>query len=378
MYSRLLIWSLRHRRGAHVLNAIAIALASATVMVFMAVLIDFTRITRSFTAHNDVRVIVVPKLAPPGSTTGGMPVSLTSSFEGITGVKTVQHMLVFAGSIPGSLPYGISGEDDSGIDLNKDLYPADAAPVDAWKKERLSALVTEPLAKDLHLEVGKLAEVPTTYGPMKIKVVGILLGSIVTRAIAIHFDYAQQFSKNTETCSYRLFVPPDLLDGVVTEIAAQTKNSSVPAQGVESGRFRAGVAKRAATIPAALGFLGLFLVFTTALTLANNRAISIRERRVEVATLRVLGYYPRSILRLLVSEAVLIGLIGGLVAVIAAYLAFHAGLRLTPKGMPPAALDMLSIGAGIAVAIIVPLIGSLPSAVAAVRVPLVDGLRESA
>jgi putative ABC transport system permease protein len=175
-----------------------------------------------------------------------------------------------------------------------------------------------------------------------------------------------------------VFVGPDDLDGVITEIATQTKNSSMPAQGVESGRFHAGFAKRAATIPVALGFLGLFLVFTTGLTLANNCAISIRERRVEVSTLRVLGYYPRSILRLLVSEAVLIGVVGGLVGVIITYLAFRAGMRLTPKEIPPAKLDAISIAAGMAVAVIVPLLGSLPSALAAVRVPLVDGLRESA
>jgi hypothetical protein len=188
MYSRLLLWSLRHRRGAHVLNAIAIALASATVMVFVAVLIDFRGIMRSYHANRTLRVLLTPKLVQPGASTGGMPVTMLPTLQGIAGVKTAQHMLVFHGVVPGVPSYGISGEDDAGIDLNKDLYPTDAASIAAWKNDRLGALVTDTTATELHLEVGKVAEIPTEFGPLKIKVVGLLHGGLITRARAIHFD----------------------------------------------------------------------------------------------------------------------------------------------------------------------------------------------
>lgn len=48
--------------------------------------------------------------------------------------------------------------------------------------------------------------------------------------------------------------------------------------------------------------------------------------------MRVLGFYPRSLLRLLVSEAMIVGLIGGLVAVAGMYLMFCYGFQLTPGG----------------------------------------------
>jgi putative ABC transport system permease protein len=153
----------------------------------------------------------------------------------------------------------------------------------------------------------------------------------------------------------------------------------MPAQGISAAQIRANLAKRTRTVPVVLGFLGLFLVFTTALTLANSTAISIRERRTEVATLRVVGYYPRTLFRMLVSESVLVGFLGGLLAVGVMVVLFRAGLKLDPGGgLPPAKINFLALAAGMVVSIVVPLAGSVPAAHAAVRVPLVDGLRESA
>jgi putative ABC transport system permease protein len=203
---------------------------------------------------------------------------------------------------------------------------------------------------------------------------------IVQRYILAADEASEQaaLTKNLDSCGYRLFTHPNDLDKVLTGVSELTKNSPMPAQGISSTQYRAGIARRASTIPTVLGFLGLFLVFTTALTLANNTAISIRERRVEVATMRVLGYKPRTIAWLLISEAVLVGLFGGLLAVATMFLAFRGGVQLTPKDLlPPATMGSIAIAAGLAMSVLVPLLGALPSALGAVRVPLVDGLRDA-
>jgi ABC-type lipoprotein release transport system permease subunit len=379
MHARMLGWSLRHRRGRHLINMLATAVTVAVVMAFVAVMFQLLEFSKVQIGGEYTRVLVAPRIVRPGTGTDGMPLTLGAQLAKIDGVKVVQHKLVIGGRHESGAVYMLAGEEDSGVELNKDIYPTDQATIDAWKKDPTAAIITDATAKDLRLEIGKTAELPTAFGRIQIKVVGITKGAAFAQLIGVHFPYLQQFTKNVDTSGYRVFTTPDKLDSVIAEIGVLTKNSPMPSQGISSTRYRADLARRASTIPIVLGFLGLFLVFTTGLTLANNTAISIRERRVEVATLRVMGFYRPSILRLLVSEAVVVGLVGALIAVGAVLLAFRGGLQLAPPDLlAPAKIGIASIIAGIAVGIVVPLLGAVPSALSAIRVPLVDGLRDNA
>jgi putative ABC transport system permease protein len=379
MHTRLLVWSLRHHRARHLLAMVATAVTAAVAMTFVAVMLQLLAFARVSTQGGLVRILVTPRVVQPGSGTDGMPLSLAALLAKIDGVKDVQRKLVYGGVHDSGVSYSFFGEDVSGIALNTDIYPVDPAMLEAWKAEPTGAIVTETVAKDLRLAVGQIAELPSDVGPVRIKVVGITKGAVFRDVIGIHFPYMQAISKNKETCGYRVFAAPDAMDHVIGEIARLTKNSSMPSQGVDLSRVRADHAKRAAAIPIVLGFLGVFLMFTTGLTLANNTAISIRDRRVEVATLRVLGYKRAMLTRLLVGEAVIVGLLGGVLAAIAVTLAFKGGIALAPPELlRPTFIGPEAIVAGLAISIIVPVLGALPSAMLAVRIPIVDGLRHSA
>jgi putative ABC transport system permease protein len=54
------------------------------------------------------------------------------------------------------------------------------------------------------------------------------------------------------------------------------------------------------------------ILVTLSLVIANAISLSVRERRKEVAVLKVLGYRPGQVLALVLSEAMLLGLLGGL------------------------------------------------------------------
>lgn len=61
------------------------------------------------------------------------------------------------------------------------------------------------------------------------------------------------------------------------------------------------------------------ILVTMALVIANAISISIRERRTEMAVLKVLGYGPTHIMMLVLGEALLIGVMSGLLSVTASY-----------------------------------------------------------
>jgi ABC-type lipoprotein release transport system permease subunit len=380
VHGRLLSWSLKHRRSRHAVNVIATAITALVVMVFVALVSQLAAFVQDRTGQDLERILVVPTIVLPGSASDGHAMSLLPTLQQIDGVKVVQRKRTIASKHPSGATYLVFGEEASGLELNKDFYPVDATTIEAWKRERIGAIVTEATARDLGLEVGTTTEVPTAFGPLQIKPIAITKGALFPQTIAVHFDYLAESSKNTTTCGYRVFTTPEAFASVAREIKELTKNSPLPAQGISSARFRARLAQRASALPIVVGLLGAFLIFTTALTLANNSAIAIRERRVEIATLRVIGYRRRTILAILTSEALVMGLASGLLAIGVGYLVFRNGVQLMPASigvLPPLKIGQTALVAGAVAALVVPLVGTLPSALAATRMPLVRGLRET-
>ena len=362
------------------LNAITMAITASVVMVFVSVVMSLLAFMNASFNPKVTRFILMPKIVMPGLGIDGMPMAFKDMFEKIDGVKFVQRKVIVPGRHDSGTTYLVAGEEESGIELNPDIWPVEPAVFEAWKKEQpQGAIVSEALARDLRLTVGAPAEIPTSTGPLQIKVVGIVRNSLIKYTVAVHFDYLQEFTKNTGVCGYRVFAKPEAAEAVARAIIDQTKNSAMPAQPLGDAAIRSGIARRAGTVPAILGFLGIFLIFTTILTLANNSAISVRERRTEIATLRVLGYYRGTIVRLFVSEAVLVGLFGGVIAAVAMTFLFRGGVRLVEGPLlDTVTITPVAMASGLIVSILVPLLGSLPSALAAVRLPLVEGLRDTA
>jgi putative ABC transport system permease protein len=110
-------------------------------------------------------------------------------------------------------------------------------------------------------------------------------------------------------------------------------------------------------------------------------SMSVRERTTEVAVLKALGFPSRTVLVLLLSEAVLLAALGGLFGVggfwAIAHLIFDvAGFRLpmvwftlVPPAWLVAALIVSSVGLGLA--------SGLVPALGAARRPILDGLRQA-
>jgi putative ABC transport system permease protein len=69
--------------------------------------------------------------------------------------------------------------------------------------------------------------------------------------------------------------------------------------------------------------IGTAVIFAVLLIVSNTMALSVRERVPEAAVMRSLGFRPRQIIQLFVSESVVLSLAGGLVGCVAAYTLFR-------------------------------------------------------
>jgi putative ABC transport system permease protein len=108
------------------------------------------------------------------------------------------------------------------------------------------------------------------------------------------------------------------------------------------------------------------ILATMTLVLANAISISVRERRMELAVLKVLGFRPPQILVLVLGEAALIGGAGGLVSVILTYFLINDLFNVlvpNPIFIPPIMLVWGAfLGAGAAI------LGSAAPALSACRI----------
>lgn len=104
------------------------------------------------------------------------------------------------------------------------------------------------------------------------------------------------------------------------------------------------------------------VLISMALVIANAISISVRERRTEMAVLKVLGYRPRQILTLVLGESLLVGALSGLIAATLTFLIFNVmmgGIKLQVGFFPSFEVPLSAFFWGIAMGSFTALAGSI-------------------
>jgi putative ABC transport system permease protein len=117
------------------------------------------------------------------------------------------------------------------------------------------------------------------------------------------------------------------------------------------------------------------VVFTILLVSANTMAMSVRERIKEIGVLRTLGFTTDKVLAMIIAEAVIIAMLGGLLGCLMAFavvqvLGSSLQVMFGTLRMPPVIL-LISLGVAFAIG----LLSSVIPAYNASRVPITDALR---
>ena len=124
--------------------------------------------------------------------------------------------------------------------------------------------------------------------------------------------------------------------------------------------------------------VGLIVAITIALIAANTAAMSIRERRTEIAIMRALGFQASTIISSLVGEGLITGFTGGVLGCAAAYMVLR-GLSLGSAALGPLGLALrvpgLVVVETMMVAILIGAGSGLVPAMVAARRNIVDAIR---
>jgi putative ABC transport system permease protein len=225
---------------------------------------------------------------------------------------------------------------------------------------------------------GTFPKSPIPNADVALKVVGEIPSGFWDSRIIMHRDYFQELSNKRDTADVIMVSAErlDMVKQVCGTIESALLDSSLPVRATTSAdffnRFLAGL-----NLKSIITVISIVVFIATVSITANSIAMSVRERKREVAILKTLGYRSSLVLGLLLGESVLTTLIGGMFGAVAAYLLFSsAGLFIRVGPLSYFEVPAGMVVYGLAGSMLVGLLSGILPSLSACRMPIVRALRE--
>ncbi len=331
------------------------------------------------------RLVTVSKI----SFTLQLPKSLLERIQAVPGVAEVTYANWFGGIYQDQKNF-FPNQAVAGNYL--DVFPEwkiSAAERDAFRNTRTGAVVGASLAQRFHWKLGDKIPLQGTIFPQKngsntwtFDLVGIYRvpdpqQRSQENALLFNWDYfdeARAFGNGNIGWYVIRVADPKAADRVAQAIDALSANSDHETKTQSEHAFQLAFVSQFGDIGLIVGAIMAAVFFTLILLTGNTMAQAVRERIPELAILKTVGFTSGSVLGLLLAEAVLLLLLGGVIGVLLAGLIAN-GLQLTmgitlPPIVTGVAVWMRSLGLMLLIGIVV---GAMP-AYRGLRLRVVDAM----
>jgi putative ABC transport system permease protein len=320
-----------------------------------------------------------------------LPLSQRQRIEQIPGVVAVSPEIWFGGVYKDDKPENwigqLSADPEIYFDKVFDDATIDPAVNAEWKKTQNGFVAGQKIADKHHWKKGDHIILKGTYIPLTLDLVYIGHYNAGDETnIFFHNEYLNQsnwFGANKVTGIYYLKVDSgENVPRVAATIDKMFENSDSPTKTLTEKQFQLQFMEMMGNVKFLINGISLVILFAVTLIVANTVAMSARERVTEIAVMRTLGFTRNHILGFILSESVLMSLIGGALGVVLAKYFFIPALvaagnktsisiwlvnfKVSPQTLVMA--FVVSVAVGI-------LAGFLP-AIQSSRLRIVDGLRK--
>lgn len=317
-----------------------------------------------------------------------LPVSYKERLAATEGVSIVSHQTWFGGVYQD--PANFFAQMVVEPEPFMKIYPEFVIPDDqvkAWLADRQGAIVGVDLAKRFGWKVGDRIPITGTIWQPKVgqtwefNIVGLYDGApgVDKTQFFFRYDYLDENRRGGQGLVGWYVVKiadPAQAQQMGAKFDSMFANSSAETKTTTEKGFVEGFAKQVGDIGAIMVAILVAVLFTMLLVAANTMAQSVRERTSEMGVLKTLGFSNGSILTLILSESVLIAVLGGSLGLGAAWLIVQQGDPT--NGMLPVFLlpsrDVI-IG-GVMIVMLGLIAGALP-AYTAMNLKITDALRRS-
>jgi putative ABC transport system permease protein len=374
-----------------------LTMASVTVALFLYCTLGgvLDTLQESIKVGSESRLVTRNKI----SLVQWIPMAYRQRIEAVPGVKRVAVQNWFGAQDPAD-PHGFFAQfavDDPwyGVYAN-DFDIVQASPpqatvalpegtnpqLTAYSVERTACVVGEKLLQKKGWKLGQTVTLAGTIfpgdWPFTIRAVyRAKKKSFGDETMFFHYDYLSEKGMGGQkpVGTYVLELSDPAQAGNIAHAVDAMFENAAPATLTETEQaFQAGFVSMYGNVPFVLRVIGLAIVFSILLIAANTMMTSVRERTGEVGVLKTLGFTDGAVFAMVVAEAAIITLGGGLLGALGAKFVVE-GHAVLGGFLPPMSVYWGTVLTGIAIAVVIGAISGLTPAFQASRLRIVDALR---
>jgi putative ABC transport system permease protein len=257
------------------------------------------------------------------SLTNFLPIYYRNKIRSIPGVVHVAPMTWYGGIYKDDKPENFFAQFATDPDEYFDVAADKNMPADqlaAWKRDRAGCVVDADLAKKHNWKIGDHIHLQGSIfeGNLDLTLRGIYTIDPPQSNLYFNAKYLEEsvdWFKDTAGFYFTRVDTPEHMPQVAHAIDDMFHAAPFPTKSESEQAFKLDFIAMLGSVKAFILSICGAVLFTTLLVCANTMAMSIRERTREVAVLRTLGFTRGSILKLLLSESIVISLIGGLLGI---------------------------------------------------------------
>lgn len=270
------------------------------------------------------------------------------------------------------------------------MYPELRLPegqFEAWTKNRTGAVVGQALAETFGWEVGDRVPIQATIWTKsdggrtwEFDIDGIFTNDDPrgnTSLFLFHYDYfdeARAFGQGLVGW-YILRVEPGASPvDVRSAVDLQFENSRNQTETSTEAAFAQSFAKQYGNITLIVSLVLGAVFFTLLLVSGNTMSQSVRERISELAVLKTLGFEDRTVLGIVLSESILIMLIGGLLGIGVGWVLVQGVSQQAGAFLPGIYFSPIAVLTSISIMVGAGIVAGIFPALKAMRLSIIDAL----
>jgi len=215
------------------------------------------------------------------------------------------------------------------------IYPEIMLPPDqkaAWLSDVRGSIIGRKLAERFGWKVGDAFQLESFIPPYRVgKPFDFVVDGIYdtdearypgTDLSSMYFNFKYLYEATGQRVGIGTLTvqiaDPSQAGAISKEIDGAFENSDNQTKTETEQAFRAGFVALAGNLALLLNVIGMAVAFTILLVTANTMSIAVRERQQEIAVLKTLGFSSGLVMTLILSEALWLGLMGGLLGILIA------------------------------------------------------------
>ncbi len=319
------------------------------------------------------------------SLTQALPEYYRSRIGAVEGVEAVCIYNWFGGTYIDQKPEHMFArfavEADKVFEVHPEYVMA-AEQKEAFLRDRQGMAVESSIAERLGFELGQRITIKGDIYPFDMEfVIRAIFEAPNDQTTLFHYKYLQEALPEAWGNQAGIFTilarSADDVPKIAQTVDEMFRNSPAPTKTETEDAFQQSFVEQIGNIKLFLMCIAGAVMFTIILVSANTMAMSTRERIQEIGVLKTLGFTAPVILTMIVSEAMLISAVGGMLGAGLSYVATQALGNLIVGFFTGFIMPLWGVPVCLAVALMIGFFSSVVPATLASRTKITDALRHT-